>query len=156
MSTSERRGLDAIGDDEEKARAFMKLWTLKEAYVKALGLGIAGRPFREFDVSWTRVARGDGDNGAVGCAIDGVKASTEGGIWRIDLSDDAAPEASRAWSMALLKPRLEHEHVLALCIPSADESTRADIRVRWATPFDDVVNEDAVPALLGASSRFFA
>jgi len=152
MSSGERQGLDAITDDEEKARAFMKLWTLKEAYVKALGLGIAGRPFREFDVAWERVEQREDAR----CTIDGVRnASEKGGIWRIDLRDDAAPAASRAWSMALLKPRLEHEHVLALCMPSAGESTRADIRVRWATPFDDIVNEGVAPALLGASSRFF-
>ena len=52
LSDDETRRLSDIVADDERARAFMRLWTAKESYVKALGLGIAGRPFREFDIAW--------------------------------------------------------------------------------------------------------
>lgn len=31
-------------EGEERAQHFVRLWTLKEAYVKAVGRGISGRP----------------------------------------------------------------------------------------------------------------
>ena len=39
-------------DQAERARRFVRLWTLKEAYVKAVGRGIGARPgLRGFSVS---------------------------------------------------------------------------------------------------------
>jgi 4'-phosphopantetheinyl transferase len=40
FSRMEAASLDACGDDERQAR-FIELWTLKEAYVKALGAGLS-------------------------------------------------------------------------------------------------------------------
>jgi len=152
FSGNEREMLESIDDVNAKALTFMKLWTLKEAYVKALGLGIAGRPFREFDVTWR-----DAPDGAR-FAIDGVDASRATGekIWMLDLRDDGAPTPASAWSLALLKPDRERDHVVALCVPAIEPGERAHIRVRWASPFDDVVDETTRPVLLGASSHFLA
>ncbi len=39
-------------EGQERARHFVQLWTLKEAYVKAVGRGIGARPgLRAFSVS---------------------------------------------------------------------------------------------------------
>jgi 4'-phosphopantetheinyl transferase len=40
FSPSERTGLDGMSPDD-RARAMVRLWTLKEAYVKALGVGLS-------------------------------------------------------------------------------------------------------------------
>jgi hypothetical protein len=40
--------LEEIQDEAERAMAFTRLWTLKEAYVKARGLGIAGVGLHNF------------------------------------------------------------------------------------------------------------
>jgi hypothetical protein len=42
----------ALADDEDKGRKlFVRYWCLCESYVKALGVGISGRPFRNFDIA---------------------------------------------------------------------------------------------------------
>jgi len=40
FSDSEVRSLEALGDDQRHAR-FLELWTLKEAYVNAMGVGLS-------------------------------------------------------------------------------------------------------------------
>lgn len=41
FSEEEKAALDALASDEERAMLFTRIWTLKEAYVKALGIGIS-------------------------------------------------------------------------------------------------------------------
>ncbi|GBG62386.1 hypothetical protein CBR_g30340 [Chara braunii] len=45
---AEVRALEIIPDEAKRQRWFMELWTLKESFVKALGLGIAAVPLKEF------------------------------------------------------------------------------------------------------------
>lgn len=41
FSAAEVAGYRAIDDDEERLRTFFRLWSCKEAYIKAIGLGLA-------------------------------------------------------------------------------------------------------------------
>ncbi|KAD4981895.1 hypothetical protein E3N88_18566 [Mikania micrantha] len=50
FSCEEVEVLSAILDPEVQRQEFLKLWTLKEAYVKALGIGFSGAPFNTFTI----------------------------------------------------------------------------------------------------------
>ncbi|KAM0848459.1 hypothetical protein ACQ4PT_054377 [Festuca glaucescens] len=50
FTPSEVNYLADISDSDAQRKEFFKLWTLKEAYVKALGLGLSGAPFSEFSI----------------------------------------------------------------------------------------------------------
>ncbi|XP_062112745.1 uncharacterized protein LOC133823907 isoform X2 [Humulus lupulus] len=50
FSSHELEHLAAITDPEIQRQEFIKLWTLKEAYVKALGRGFSAAPFNTFTI----------------------------------------------------------------------------------------------------------
>lgn len=50
FSCEEVEMLSAISDPEVQRHEFIKLWTLKEAYVKALGRGFSAAPFSTFTI----------------------------------------------------------------------------------------------------------
>ena len=121
--------------DEARAEHFVKLWTLKEAYVKALGKGISAPPgLRGF--SFTLAAPGAAVSAADGAAI--RFASAAGG----DPS---------CWQFALLQPTAEH--VAALCV--AQKSSDAPLQLA-AFSADALLEEQqpVAPGLiaLGSSS----
>ncbi|KAF2289720.1 hypothetical protein GH714_038205 [Hevea brasiliensis] len=50
FSLHEIEYLSSISDSEVQHQEFIKLWTLKEAYVKALGKGFSAAPFKTFTI----------------------------------------------------------------------------------------------------------
>uniref|UniRef100_A0ACD6AFV6 Uncharacterized protein n=2 Tax=Avena sativa TaxID=4498 RepID=A0ACD6AFV6_AVESA len=50
FTPSEVDHLIEISDSDAQRKEFLKLWTLKEAYVKALGMGFSGAPFNTFSI----------------------------------------------------------------------------------------------------------
>uniref|UniRef100_A0A059PZ17 holo-[acyl-carrier-protein] synthase n=1 Tax=Saccharum hybrid cultivar R570 TaxID=131158 RepID=A0A059PZ17_9POAL len=50
FTPSENDYLTKIPDPDGQQKEFIKLWTLKEAYVKALGRGFSGAPFNKFSI----------------------------------------------------------------------------------------------------------
>ncbi|KAL0309510.1 UNVERIFIED_CONTAM: hypothetical protein Sradi_5893300 [Sesamum radiatum] len=55
FSEHEVQFLATISDPQVQRMEFIKLWTLKEAYVKALGKGFSGAPFKTFTIRSTSV-----------------------------------------------------------------------------------------------------
>lgn len=64
FSHEEVERLSAISDLEVQRQEVIKLWTLKEAYVKALGTGFSGAPFNTFTIRF-----GSANPNAKDCAM---------------------------------------------------------------------------------------
>lgn len=65
FSLEEVEFLSAISDPEAQRHEFIKLWTLKEAYVKALGRGFSAAPFSTFTIRFSSVNIDSKDSGIV-------------------------------------------------------------------------------------------
>ena len=96
FAVSEQQDLKAL-DGQAFAERFFCYWTLREAYCKALGVGIA---HSEKDYCFVEAAAGQ---------------------WGIRF-DAASSDASRHWQLAIMKPT--EEHVMALAIRTAGVSDR--------------------------------
>ena len=167
LSALEHDALRAIGDDAARATSFMRTWTLKESYVKALGTGIAAHPFGGFDVTLRQSdGRSKVSSGLAPPSSPGVITLTErSGTSAVERRAWAAT-ASR-WRMALLKPRADDSLLVAVCAHgcatdggssegSNDASTGMNVRVRWTVPMvGDVAEGTRPPPTLIARSEGF-
>ncbi|KAG9455831.1 hypothetical protein H6P81_000339 [Aristolochia fimbriata] len=102
FSPQEAEFLNTFSDPERQRKEFLKLWTLKEAYVKALGRGFSAAPFKTFN----------------------LQLKTDGGkkIQATSLSDaevvletlDDQHDLSTNWQFALFQ--LAGSHYAAICV----------------------------------------
>jgi 4'-phosphopantetheinyl transferase len=104
----ERRALRALAADEQPER-FLEIWTLKEAYLKALGSGIS-IPLRSFQF---RISAGD----PPGIGFDPPPSTGDAG----------------SWEFALFRPGLSHALAAAVRRPAG---SRVAIRLFDAAPLD--------------------
>ena len=100
LSPRELRDLRRLPESDQPA-GFFEYWTLKEAYVKARGKGLA-LPFDSF--SFYR----DGDE------------------WRLDLDVDGAKEDASGWSFRSW--RVGGRHQVALALSTASAQTSIDVK----------------------------
>ncbi|XP_065619450.1 uncharacterized protein LOC111998430 isoform X2 [Quercus suber] len=136
--------LTAISDPEFQRQEFIKLWTLKEAYVKALGRGFSAAPFKTFTIRFRTATQGHLSEHRDSEAFDVV----------VDSFDDPKNLTSN-WQFALLE--LAGSHYAAVCI-EGDRTTEGNgtrpmkLTVRRTIPFveDECVSgTDAVVAIVG-------
>jgi 4'-phosphopantetheinyl transferase len=104
FAASEREDFEAQAPDLRRRR-FHEYWTLKEAYIKATGFGLA-RPLREF-------AFRIGGDGAVAIRFDS------------SIDDDTA-----AWQFECRRPTPAHQLAVALRVGAPAAAHRIPIRVR--------------------------
>ncbi|XP_030969192.1 uncharacterized protein LOC115989574 isoform X1 [Quercus lobata] len=136
--------LTAISDPEFQRQEFIKLWTLKEAYVKALGRGFSAAPFKTFTIRFRTATGGHLSEYRDSEAFDVV----------VDSFDDPKNLTSN-WQFALIE--LAGSHYAAVCI-EGDRTTEGNgtrpmkLTVRRTIPFveDECVSgTDAVVAIVG-------
>jgi len=90
---------------EERRDLFFCYWTLKEAYIKARGMGVS-------------------------LALDGFAFDLGGGVPRVRFSETCPDDAAR-WRFRQYVPTPRHKLALAVSAPAAPE---LDIRIAWVTP----------------------
>ena len=152
LSPFEAETLHSIADQATRASTFMKIWVLKEAYVKALGTGIAAHPFATFDVE---IGEGDGtiDNSTVSDEV-----STASKITLVEHTEDDTrvsmskrntwSASSEGWRFTLLRVRRGEGLICAVCawdpeFAGNDDGTdnvktssrqSPNVDVRWTLP----------------------
>ncbi|CAA7054131.1 unnamed protein product [Microthlaspi erraticum] len=128
-STDEVKFLSTIPDLELRRKEFIKLWTLKEAYVKALGKGFSAAPFNTFTIQ--------------------SKSGTKGGYNLYKTSETTTDSLektktyNREWKFALLD--LTDSHYAAICIENDQATGGAPMKViiRKTIPFveDELISD---------------
>lgn len=136
--------LKTLADPECRQSEFIRLWTLKEAYVKALGRGFSGAPFKDFTI------RLEASNGK---QVTGDSKS-DGPSIVVEAVDDPGILMNR-WKFALFE--LNNSHYTAVCMerdvknPADGENNSLKLEVWRTLPFveDECVTEtDAVKNII--------
>ncbi|KAL5067679.1 hypothetical protein RYX36_018566 [Vicia faba] len=149
FSPHEVEMLAHIVDPELRRHEFIKLWTLKEAYVKALGTGFSASPFNTFTIRLRdHMKEGIHVLPHVISKEDDISAEPSG-----DLED-----LSSNWHFVLLE--LLGSHYAAVCIEkdSTDEdkgSIPINMTIRKTIPFveDECISATDTVAVIGGLSK---
>lgn len=143
FSKLEVQFLSSISDPQVQQMEFMKLWTLKEAYVKALGKGFSAAPFKTFTIRYKGVM-----NGGYSLLEDPISKVS-------DIIVDSIDGTSN-WQFVLLE--LDKSHYTAICTEKqvASEGDNENIPLKltvWKTiPLlenEYVSGTDAVKVICG-------
>ena len=103
----------ALADDEDEGRKlFVRYWCLCESYVKALGVGISGRPFRNFDIALGKQKQEKKD--APHDDITLVESDPETfGRWRFQLFRETPLKSE--------SEEIKDESIVAVCVEDDDD-----------------------------------
>jgi phosphopantetheinyl transferase len=109
----------ALADDEDEGRKlFVRYWCLCESYVKALGVGISGRPFRNFDIALGKQKQEKKD--APHDDITLVESDPETfGRWRFQLFRET-PLKSESEEIK------DERSIVAVCVEDGDDNKNRD------------------------------
>ncbi|XP_020103646.1 uncharacterized protein LOC109720753 isoform X1 [Ananas comosus] len=141
FSPSEVEYLGSFSNTDARQKEFIKLWTLKEAYVKALGRGFSGAPFKDFTIR-----------------LEATKAMQLAAVPRVHIEADSDPEyLTDNWEFALFE--LSSSHYAAVCMErdishSGRENEPLRLKVWKTIPFveDEFVSgTNAVKYICGLS-----
>jgi 4'-phosphopantetheinyl transferase len=158
FTPAEVAALDALPPGEPRRRRFLHLWTLKEAYVKALGRGIAAAPLNSFQLALCDQQDGGADADAAAAAGMRQNAPMRVGLQHMgaphavalrgDEADSlsgvaaAAQQQPGAWRFALLQLCADGHsadsagagHVAAVCVGAAAGADAHPLVLRcWRT-----------------------
>ncbi|KAL6559176.1 hypothetical protein OROHE_006545 [Orobanche hederae] len=144
FSKHEVQSLAVISDPRVQKMEFMKLWTLKEAYVKALGKGFSGAPFKTFTIRFEGVAEG-GFN-----TLEDLSPKASEII--VDCFDETTDLTSN-WQFVLLE--LANSHYVAVCTeklsnPEGKRNVPGKLTVWKTVPFleDECVSGTAAVRII--------
>ncbi|CAH9143107.1 unnamed protein product [Cuscuta epithymum] len=135
LSGPEFEFLSSINDSEAQHQEFIKLWTMKEAYVKALGVGFSGSPFKTFTLRFrpsserSSLVNLNSDYKALETAVD---------------QQDHPKKIMSCWQFALIE--LDGSHYAAICTKKGEVSQSMKV---WKTiPFQEDVCVSGTDAVI--------
>ncbi|EFJ30225.1 hypothetical protein SELMODRAFT_90598, partial [Selaginella moellendorffii] len=123
----------ASSSSDEQRRRFIQLWTLKEAYVKALGRGISGAPLSNFSGVISRM-----DPASKRTLLPVMQAQT------ISLESEESPWR---WQFLLFEPSQHHyASICAQRLEGGDANSSRDFKFWRTVPLvrDEALGDDAV------------
>ncbi|XP_050383601.1 uncharacterized protein LOC126800299 isoform X1 [Argentina anserina] len=143
FSSHEVEYLTSISDIEIQRHQFIKLWTLKEAYVKALGRGFSASPFKTFTVRLKAAAKR------------GIPESRklDSKMAEINVESLGSEDHTNNWQLLLLQ--LAGSHYGAICMEKHNTLGEGDVPIKLTTrrtiPLveDECVGTDAVVPIGG-------
>ncbi|KAK9108670.1 hypothetical protein Sjap_016730 [Stephania japonica] len=139
FSSDEVEYLCAISDPEIQRQEFTKLWTLKEAYVKAIGRGFSAAPFKSFTIKF--IAATNSKEQGSGALVS--KASHV-----VDEAIVASIHHTNNWRFALFE--VAGSHYAAICVKDSKmegEAAPPKLKVWKTIPFVEDVSV-SVPQFL--------
>ena len=148
---AERAAMEALPAGEPRRRRFLELWTLKEAYVKALGRGIAAAPLDSFAL---RLAPPPPESDAAAPMRVRLEHGAAGPLLSAPRGDGSDEGEAASWRFALLRLRCAADgdgggHVAALCAAGAQGGGEAPLALRcWRTVPLGGMDEEHAPTLL--------
>ncbi|XP_022767053.1 uncharacterized protein LOC111311705 isoform X2 [Durio zibethinus] len=142
FSPCEVKLLTAISDSEIQRQEFIKLWTLKEAYVKALGKGFSAVPFKTFTIRFKA--------STIRCFHLPGNSVSEASEVIVESSDDPK-NLPNNWQFALLE--VAASHYVAICtekdkIVGGEANRPMKLTVRKTIPFVEDVCVSGTDAVL--------
>ncbi|KAL6133604.1 hypothetical protein ACLB2K_065838 [Fragaria x ananassa] len=141
FSSHEVDHLTSISDFELQRHQFIKLWTLKEAYVKAMGRGFSASPFKTFTIKLKAAA------------TRGIPESRDSKISEISVESLGSEDLTNNWQFLLLE--LAGSHYGAICMEKHNTLGEGNVPIklmaRRTIPLveDEFVGTDAVVPIGG-------
>ncbi|KAI4348951.1 hypothetical protein L6164_009611 [Bauhinia variegata] len=149
FSPHELEMLAHISDPEIRRREFIKLWTLKEAYVKALGKGFSASPFKTFTI---RLRDHMEEN--IHLPLHMISEVPE----IIVESCDDPKDLGGKWQFVLLE--LAGTHYVAICVEQGkinegERSIPVNLTLRKTIPFveDECISKGDAAVVIGGLTR---
>ncbi|XP_057424101.1 uncharacterized protein LOC130717758 isoform X2 [Lotus japonicus] len=150
FSPHEIEMLAHIADPELQRQEFIKLWTLKEAYVKALGKGFSASPFKTFTVRLRNHVKG-----GIHLLPQAISKAPE---ITVEPSDDNMKNLSSNWEFVLLD--LAGSHYAAVCVEqdimsAGQGSIPISVTLRKTIPFveDECISGNDRAVVIGGLSK---
>ena len=122
----ERIERELMKEEDMGRKMFVRYWCLCESYVKALGVGISGRPFRNFDIEVVADKKGDAPHEDVALLESDPETF---GRWRFQLFRETPVKTTSTRTATIEDDDDDERSIVAVCVEdnaTTNAATAAD------------------------------
>ena len=122
----ERIERELMKEEDMGRKLFVRYWCLCESYVKALGVGISGRPFRNFDIEVVANKKGDAPHEDVALLESDPETF---GRWRFQLFRETPVKTTSTGTSTTENDDADERSIVAVCVEdnaATNAATAAD------------------------------